>query len=116
MPIAHVTLRIEKYWYVCETECVKSRCVSWQRKIQSNVATSTAEAEVNACVALCHGTIFNSVVLNALGVSVQEPVVLSVDNQVCVAVSRHSVHHRKTKHFAMRTHYLQDLVKKGRLF
>ena len=42
----------------------KSGCVSWQNKIQSNVATSIAEAEVNACVALCHGTIFIRVAVN----------------------------------------------------
>ena len=100
---------------MCVKLNAKSGCVSWQSKIQSNVATSTAEAEVNACVALCHETIFISGVLNALGVSVEKPVVLNVDNQACIALSRHSVHHSKTKHFAIKTHYLQDLSEKGEI-
>ena len=94
----------------------KSGCVSWESKIQSDVAMSTAEAEVNACVALCHETVVIGGVLYVLDVSVKKPVVLDVDNQACIALSRHSIHHSKAKQFATKTHYLQDLCGKGGLF
>ena len=51
-------------------------------------------------------------VLNALGVSVQKPVVLNVDNQAFIALSRHSVHHSKTKHFAKKRSTCKILVKR----
>ena len=35
---------------MCVKLNAKSGCVNWQSKIQGNVATSTAEAEENACV------------------------------------------------------------------
>ena len=47
--------------------------------------------------------------------SVKKPVVLNVDNQACIALSKHSIHHSKTKHFAKKTHYLQDLCEKGKV-
>ena len=44
-----------------------------------------------------------------LGLSVQKPVMLNVDIRACIALnSLHSVQ-SKTKHFAIKTHYQQNL-------
>ena len=41
--------------------------------------------------------------------------VLSVDNQACLALSKQSIHYGKTKHFALKLHFIRELVERGEL-
>ena len=60
----------------CFTLSDMSACVSWSSKVQSSMATSTAEAETIACVSAAHECVFFSCLLGELGMSVNEPVCL----------------------------------------
>ena len=38
------------------------------------------------------------------------PVNVFVDNQACIALSKNSMNHGKTKHFALKVHFVRNLV------
>ena len=87
----------------------------WTSKLQASVALSTAEAEVNACTVAVQELSYVCGVLSELGVVVVKPVSVFVDNQACIALSKHSIHHNKTKHFAIKTCFLQEKTEKGEI-
>ena len=89
--------------------------MSWSRKVQSSVATSTAEAETSACVSAAQECVYLSGLLGELGMSVNEPVCLYVDNQASIALSTHATHHGKTKHLAIKLHFIRDLCEKQKI-
>ena len=40
----------------------------------------------------------------------QQPVNVFVDNQACIVFSKNSMKHGKTKHFALKVHFVRNLV------
>ena len=92
-----------------------SGCVCWTSKFQASVALSTVEAEVNACTVALQELEYVCGVLSELAVVVARPVSVFVDNQVCIALSKHSINHNKTKHFAIKTCFLQEKTEKGEI-
>ena len=53
--------------------------------------------------------------LQDLNVDVQKPIEIFVDNQACIALSKQSTHYGKTKHFALKLHFIRELVERGEL-
>ena len=90
-----------------------SAAISWQSKLQSTVAVSTAEAEINAAVASVQEMVHLNELLKELGYSLDLPILLYVDNQAAIALSRNPEQQSKTKHFAIRLAYLRELCEKG---
>ena len=76
------------------------------------VATSTAEAEFNSVVGASKEAIHLSGILEDLGIFCKLSLKIFVDNQACIALSNYSMHHRKTKHFAIKLHFVRELVEK----
>ena len=68
--------------------------------MQSAVATSTAEAEMNACMSAAQECVYLTGLLRELSVRVVEPLCLYDDNQASIELSKNSLHHGKTKNFA----------------
>ena len=98
---------------MCKIEqCEWCGCVCWTSKLQANVALSTAEAEVNACTVAFQELEYVCGVLTELGVVVARRVSVFVDNQACIALSKHSINHNKTKHFAIKPCFLQEKTEK----
>ena len=89
-------------------------CV-WTKKFQASVALSTAEAEVNACTVAVQELTYVCGVFNELGFVVSKPMSVFVDNQACIALSKHSINHNKTKHFAIKTCFPQEKTEKGEI-
>ena len=48
-------------------------------------------------------------VLSDMGIEQTLPLVLNVDNQAAIALSRNPVQHGKTKHFSIKLHFIRDL-------
>ena len=92
-----------------------SGAISWGCKAQKTVATSTAEAEFNSVVEASKEAIHLSGILEDLGISCKLPLKIFVDNQACIALSKHSMHHGKTKHFAIKLHFVRELVENQKL-
>ena len=86
-----------------------SACVSWSTKVHGTLATSTVEAETIAYVSAAQECVYLFGLLGELGMSVNEPVCLYVDNQAIIVLSKHAMHHGKTKHFAIKLHFLREL-------
>ena len=53
--------------------------------------------------------------LQNLSVKVQKPIEIFVNNQACIALSKQSTHCGKTKHFALKLHFIRELVERGEL-
>ena len=49
-------------------------------------------------------------VLSDLEIICNRPLEVFVDNQACSALSKHSMNHGKAKHFAIKLHFLRELV------
>ena len=53
--------------------------------------------------------------LQNISVEVQKPIEIFVDNQACIALSKPSIDYGKTKHFALKLHFITELVERGEL-
>ena len=53
--------------------------------------------------------------LQTLSVEVQKPIEIFVDNQACIALSKQSIDYAKTKQFALKLHFIRELVERGEL-
>ena len=53
--------------------------------------------------------------LQELSVEVQKPTEIFVDNQACIVISKQSIRYGKTKHFALKLHFIWELVERGEL-
>ncbi len=88
----------------------QSGCVTWSSKLQSTVATSTAEAELNAAMAAAQEAVHLQQLLTEMGFQQHPPILIQVDNQACIALSQNPMQQTRTKHFAIKLHYLRELV------
>ena len=88
--------------------------VSWSSKLQSTVATSTAEAEVNAAMAASQEITWLREILKETG-NPQDITTIMIDNQAAIAIAKNPVQGGKTKHFAIKLQYLRQEVAEERV-
>ena len=91
-----------------------SGAISCGCKAQKTVATSTAEAEFNSVVEASKEAIHLSGILEYSGIFCKLPRIFVI-NQACIALSKHSMHHGRTKHLAIKLHFARELVEKQKL-
>ena len=90
-----------------------SNPISWCSQKQKVVALSSYEAEyIAACAAACQGVWLGRLLEDLLKTEVKK-VVLKIDNQSAIALSKNSVHHERSKHIDTRFHYIRDCVESG---
>ena len=87
--------------------------VSWQSRLQTSVALSSMEAEYMATTAATQEALWQTRLLQQLGMRVTLPVVLFEDNKSAILFSDHPGDHRTTKHIITRKEFTRDHVKKG---
>ena len=87
-----------------------SGVISWHSKLQSTVATSTAEVEAAAFFAATQELVFLRDLGAELGMSKSLPSSVSVDNQACIAMTKNAVNSQNVKHFAIKLHFLQEKI------
>ena len=88
---------------------------SWSTKVQICVATATAVAEINSLVEATKEAIHFKDLLQDLAIEIQKPIEIFIDNQACIALSKLSTHYGKTKHFALRLHFIRELAERREL-
>ena len=86
---------------------------SWGSKKQNSVAQSTAEAEYVAAAGAANQAIWLSKILEDMGAKQQLPVVIYCDNKSAIAMAKNPVFHSRTKHIAIKYHYLREVEAKG---
>jgi hypothetical protein len=86
--------------------------VSWASKKQNSVALSTAEAEYIAVGHCCAQLLWMRQTLSDYGYKLTK-VPLLCDNESAIRMADNPVEHSRTKHIAIRYHFLRDHQQRG---
>jgi hypothetical protein len=86
--------------------------VSWASKKQNSVALSTAEAEYIAAGHCCAQLLWMRQTLRDYGYKLTK-VPLLCDNESAIRMADNPIEHSRTKHIAIRYHFLRDHQQKG---
>jgi hypothetical protein len=86
--------------------------VSWASKKQNSVALSTAEAEYIATGHCCAQLLWMRQTLRDYGYKLTK-VPLLCDHESAIRMADNPVEHSRTKHIAIRYHFLRDHQQKG---
>jgi hypothetical protein len=122
IPNLHIWAHTDSDWAGCKTTrrstsgyaiFIDKGPICWRSKMQSIVALSSCEAEYIALVECIKEILWLLQHLKALGISVDSPVVIGIDNQAAIALAKNPVLHEKTKHIDTRHHFIRQVVQKG---
>jgi transposase InsO family protein len=86
--------------------------VSWGSKLQGPVAQATAEAEYYALGVGLQSGVHLRAILAALG-HPQQATVVNEDNTSCISMSKNHIVSRRTKHIAVKYHFVRQKVREG---
>lgn len=81
---------------------------SWASKKQDSVAQSSAEAEYIAAAATASQAIWLRRILTDMGEEQTKPTTIYCDNKSAIAMAKNPVHHSRTKHIAIKYHFLRE--------
>jgi hypothetical protein len=84
--------------------------VSWSSKKQTSVALSSTEAEYIAAAHATKEVVWLRRLLIELGLDLNSPTVLHVDNQSAIAIACNPEFHDRTKHIEVQHHFLRHKV------
>ena len=87
--------------------------VSWRSKRQQTVATSTAEAEYIAATEATKEILWIRKLLLDFKVDVKTPLKIMEDNMACIHMSKDEGSKSRTKHVAIRYHFVRQMVREG---
>ncbi|KAJ9544998.1 hypothetical protein OSB04_024705 [Centaurea solstitialis] len=88
-----------------------SRLVSWQCKKQTNVSTSTAEAEYIAATSCCSQVLWIQNQMLDYGLTFLNTLIY-IDNSSAISIVNNPVKHSKTKHIEIRFHFIRECNEK----
>jgi hypothetical protein len=88
-----------------------SRLVSWQCKKQTNVSTSSTEAEYVAASSCCAQVLWIQNQMMDYGMSFLHTPIY-IDNKSTICIINNPVKHSKTKHIEIRFHFIRDCNEK----
>nr|GEX43958.1 copia protein [Tanacetum cinerariifolium] len=94
------------------TQFLGEKLVSWSSKKQDCTALSTAEAEYVSLSACCAQVLWMRTQLTDYGFH-SNNIPIYCDSKLAIAISCNPVQHSKTKHIAVRYHFIKEHVEKG---
>lgn len=89
--------------------------VSWSAKKQRVVALSSTEAEYVGTTHAAKELIWGRMLLKELGLPQKTPTILHCDNQGAIALARDNQYHARTKHIAVRFHFIRQAIEEQSL-
>ena len=81
---------------------------SWASKKQATVAQSTAEAEYVTTAEATSQAIWLRRILEDMGEKQDKPTKINCDNKSAIAMAKNPVHHSRTKHIAIKYHFIRE--------
>ena len=81
---------------------------SWASKKQATVAQSIAEAEYVAIAEATSQAIWLRRILEDMGEKQDKPTKINCDNKSAIAIAKNPVHHNRTKHIAIKYHFIRE--------
>ena len=87
--------------------------ICWRSKLQKTVSLSSAEAEFYACAEAVKEVPFIVQILLFLGITVELPVKVKVDNVGAIYMSQNNVSSSRTRHMDTRYRYVNELQDDG---
>jgi hypothetical protein len=84
--------------------------ILWKSKAQRSVTLSSAEAEFVACAEAAKEIKFVAQILNDMGIQVQTPIIVRVDNVGAIFMTENVSTSGRTKHIDVRFHYVREFV------
>lgn len=84
--------------------------VAWKSKQQGGVTLSSSEAEYYALSEVATELLFVKQIVEFLGVPLQLPMVVHVDNNGAIYLANNSISGTRTKHIDTRVHFVRDLT------
>ncbi|KAK0596555.1 hypothetical protein LWI29_016765 [Acer saccharum] len=88
---------------------------SWSSKKQKTVAQSSAEAEYVAAAKATSQAIWLRRILEDIGEKQEDPTVLYCDNKSAIAMGKNPISHDRTKHIAIKFHFIREAVEQGEI-
>ncbi|GJX05224.1 putative ribonuclease H-like domain-containing protein [Tanacetum coccineum] len=87
------------------------RLITWKAKKQTIVATSTTEAEYVAAASCCGQVLWIQNQMLDYGFNFMNTKIY-IDNESTICIVKNPVYHSKTKHIAIRHHFIRDAYEK----
>ena len=85
--------------------------ISWMSKKQNTVALSTTEAEYQSLTEGAKEALWIRSFLQELSHPVKRTTIIWNDNMGAITLAHDPVHHSRTKHIAIKHHFIRDLIK-----
>ena len=86
------------------------KLVSWTSKKKTCTSQSTTEEEYVAVAVNCSNNVWFKHLLEGIKVEIKELVVMFCDKKSAINISKNPVMHSKTKHIAIKYHFVKELV------
>jgi hypothetical protein len=87
--------------------------ILWKSKAQRSVTLSSAEAEFVACAKAAKEIKFVAQILKDMGIKVESPIIVRVDNVGAIFMTENVSTSRCTKHIDVHHHYVREFVEEG---
>ena len=86
------------------------RLVSWTSKKKNCTSQSIVEANYVAAAVNYSNIVWFKQLLEGMKMEIKEPIVMFCDNTSAINISKNPVMHSKTKHIAIKYHFVRELV------
>ena len=87
--------------------------ISWKSKSQKSVTLSSTESEYVAISEVCQEIIFIKNILEFMGINIQFPMTVNVDNVGAIYLAHKSTGSQRTRHIDSRFHYVREYIEDG---
>jgi hypothetical protein len=87
--------------------------ISWKSKSGKSVTLSSTEAEYFATSEVAKEVIFAKQVIESIGIEIQYPIEIKVDNTGAIYIANNYTTGQRTKHIDVRAHFVREYIEDG---